>query len=193
MWPWEHLAFGYVLFSLLARIGRHVEPGEASVYLLGLFTQFPDLVDKPLAWSLGILRSGVSVGHSVFVALSISVVALALGHARGRTTAGLAVAVGYLSHLLGDLLYPVVTGEPFRIDAILWPLVRTSSIEGTGLVSRVRYLLGNLEVVLVGEYGVLYVGLELTLLATALALWYADGCPGVRPIGARLVRRRQPR
>lgn len=83
MWPWEHLAFGYVLFSLLVRIGRR-RPDDASVYLLVLFTQFPDLVDKPLAWTFGILLSGLSVGHSVFVALSVSVVALALGHARGR-------------------------------------------------------------------------------------------------------------
>lgn len=192
MWPWEHLAFGYVLFSLLVRIGRR-RPDDASVYLLVLFTQFPDLVDKPLAWTFGILRSGLSVGHSVFVALSVSVVALALGHARGRTTAGGAAAVGYLSHLAGDLLYPVLTGGALRFDAVLWPLVTTSSIDGTGFVSRARYLLGNLEVVLAGEYGVLYAGFEVALLVAAAALWYADGCPGMPSVGTRPAHRRQPR
>ena len=49
MWPWEHLAFGYVLYSLGVRTLRGRTPRGPPVLVLAVATQVPDLLDKPLA------------------------------------------------------------------------------------------------------------------------------------------------
>jgi hypothetical protein len=59
MWPWEHLAVGYLLYSVSCVLwGRY--PTRIGVAALAFGTQFPDLVDKPLGWWLGVLPSGQS-------------------------------------------------------------------------------------------------------------------------------------
>ena len=69
MWPWEHVAFGYVLYSLGSHAIRREPPAEWTVFALGLGTLVPDLVDKPLSWSLGLFPTGYSVAHSALVAV----------------------------------------------------------------------------------------------------------------------------
>ena len=123
MWPWEHLAFGYLLFSVIGHLRPRFDPDDRAAVALLVFTQFPDLVDKPLAWVLGVFPSGQSVAHSVFVAVPVAAAALVVGGRSGRAVGGLAVAVGYLSHLIGDLAYPVLTGGRLRFDPVLWPVV----------------------------------------------------------------------
>lgn len=184
MWPWEHLIFGYLLFSLLGRLGRRFDPGDRSAALLVTFTQFPDLVDKPLAWGLGVLPSGISAAHSVFVALPVAALAVLVGRRARWPTAGLGVAVGYLSHLLGDAVYPALTGGSVRIDAFLWPVVVVPSDRPADVAGIIQSLLANFATALAGETGPLYLGLELVAVAAAVGLWYDDGCPGLRRLGA---------
>ena len=62
MWPWEHLAFGYLLWSLWLRARGRSLPGDWEALVLVFATQLPDLVDKPLAWQLGVLPGGRSLG-----------------------------------------------------------------------------------------------------------------------------------
>jgi len=71
MWPWGHLAVGYLLWSVLVRDRRFRPPTGAETLLLAVGTQFPDAVDKPLAWSLGVLPNGRSLAHSVFLATAL--------------------------------------------------------------------------------------------------------------------------
>ena len=60
MWPWGHLALGYLLHSPLARARFGRPPTDRATLLLVIGTQLPDLVDKPLAWWLGVLPAGRS-------------------------------------------------------------------------------------------------------------------------------------
>lgn len=189
MWPWEHLAVGYVLFSLACRGLRSVRPGDGSAVLLALSTQAPDLVDKPLAWGLGVLPSGQSLGHSVFVAIPVALLAVVLGRGRRHPTAGVAIAVGYLSHLLSDVVYPVLRGDALDWAAVLWPLVEVTPDPQVRLAERLQALLTRLVDGLSPGDLVLYVGFEVILLSAAFGLWVADGRPGLRYLSAALGRR----
>lgn len=75
----------------------------------------PDLIDKPLA-TLGVVELFHSVGHSALL-LPLAVLVAASGRR------GLAVAVGWGSHLLLDALHVVVNGRPTDALFIGWPLI----------------------------------------------------------------------
>ncbi|MFC7165331.1 metal-dependent hydrolase [Halospeciosus flavus] len=108
MWPWEHLAVGYVAVSILFRWhGRRV--GALDAVAVGVGAAFPDLVDKPLAWAFDVLPSGTSVAHSVFVAVPLAVAVWFVAARRDRRSVGAAFAVSYLLHLPSDALYGPLT------------------------------------------------------------------------------------
>lgn len=57
MWPWGHVGAGYLVYTLLRRHTGE-RPAGAAVLALAVGTQFPDLVDKPLGWTVGLLPGG---------------------------------------------------------------------------------------------------------------------------------------
>lgn len=122
MWPWGHLAVGYLLYSL-GRRRRGRVPTSPEVFLLAVGALFSDLVDKPLAWELGLLRSGRSLGHSLLVAVIVVAILYAvLGPRIGRSRVT-AFAVGYLSHPFADLPFADVLAGEFAMAAyFVWPL-----------------------------------------------------------------------
>ncbi|WP_458188942.1 metal-dependent hydrolase [Haladaptatus sp. NG-WS-4] len=180
MWPWEHLAFGYLLYSVLRHVGTGRSPRSDAVVVLAVATQLPDLVDKPLAWSLAVLPSGHSLAHSLLSAFPLSVLALALAHRARRSDVGVAFVVGYLSHLAGDVIYPVAVGKEPSPGYLLWPLVRVPADQSKmGFLARFREYFGDYLVYL-GDPAVRgYLALELGLLFTVLVLWLVDGMPGI--------------
>ncbi|MFW5903656.1 MAG: metal-dependent hydrolase [Halolamina sp.] len=186
MWPWEHAAVGYLLFSLgLRALGRE-PPTERETVLLVAATQLPDLVDKPLSWGLGWFPSGFAVAHSAFVAVPAGLAAIALGWRAGRTRAGIATVVGYWSHLAGDVLNPVRYGGVPLPARVLWPVADVTPYEtdyglGRGFVY-VGEFLASLPPTDPVEVLVFYVALP----ASSLALWLRDGAPGTTTVG-RLI------
>jgi hypothetical protein len=178
MWPWEHLAFGYLLYSALARADSR-RPRDADTVILAVTTQLPDLIDKPLAWWLGVLPSGLSLGHSLLSAVPLCLLALALGRRVGDVSLGAAYAVGHLSHLAGDVLYPAVTAGRLRVSFLWWPLGDQPVVTPPGLFSQVAVFLGEYRTFLGTPTGRLYALLELTVLFLAVVVWAADGYPGV--------------
>lgn len=182
MWPWEHLAFGYVLYSLWEH-GRGRSPAGVPTLVLAVATQLPDLVDKPLSWGLGLFPAGYSVAHSVFVAVPVSGVALAVAARRDRGAAGVAFAVGYLAHLAGDVVSPVRSGGGLGVERVLWPLVRLPGYETRyGLVERTVYYLARSAHRIADLDSLLPVLVYLGVLATVVVLWLVDGAPGVRAL-----------
>ncbi|MFC6827230.1 metal-dependent hydrolase [Halopelagius fulvigenes] len=182
MWPWGHLAFGYVVYSLVSRITRGRAPAWPAVLLLALGTQAPDLVDKPLAWTLSVLPSGRSFAHSLIFGTVLVGLAAALLR-RLDFDGGGAFAVGYYSHLVGDVLIPLSTGDFEKLGFLLWPVL--SVPEGhTPSVGIISYLLTpDLTVRYLFEMG----------LAGLVGLWWLlDGAPGAAELW-RAVRRRVPR
>jgi hypothetical protein len=180
MWPWEHLAIGYLAFSVLVHLTLRRPPTGAECLLVALGTQFPDLVDKPLAWVFTVLSSGTSMAHSLFVAVPLSVFVLVAARRYGWTAAAAAFVVGYLLHLPGDILYgPLLLGRDVSVDALLWPFVRppetvTRSVE---LFGRIEGYVTLYRAAVARPEATAYLLFEATLLGGAVVRWVADGRP----------------
>ncbi|WP_435346650.1 metal-dependent hydrolase [Haloarchaeobius sp. HRN-SO-5] len=181
MWPWEHLAFGYVLYSLAAHTVWRRAPGGAETVALVLATQFPDLVDKPLSWGLELFPSGYAVGHSLLFAGPLATAVLVVAHRRGRLGVGTAFAVGYASHLAGDVLSPFLSGRPLGFERVLWPFVDFPAYEtDRGFVGRFGYYVGRYLHEVAQPENLPFVLGYLALFGAVGVLWLTDGAPGVR-------------
>jgi hypothetical protein len=181
MFPWDHLAIGYVVYSLIVRLDGS-RPNDEQWLAVVTGSQFPDLVDKPLAWSFNVLPSGTSLAHSVLIAVPVVSVVVLVAARYGRARTGLAFGVGYLLHLPADVLYgPLIRGDLSRIsyDVLLWPLVEQPFGQPSeGLFTTVSFYLGRYYVYLQSPRALGFVLLEVVLLGIAFALWVADGKPG---------------
>ncbi|WP_135807133.1 metal-dependent hydrolase [Halorussus marinus] len=182
MWPWEHLAVGYLAYSLSCHLRGDGAPGGWPAVALAVGTQFPDLLDKPLSWSLGVVASGQSVAHSVLLAVPVSALAIGAATGVGRRRVGEGFAVGYLSHLPSDVFYPLVRGARPNVDAVLWPLASAPAGEANaGLLATARRLFDRYAGELLAGEPTPYLAVELGLLVGVVALWVYDGMP---PVGA---------
>lgn len=183
MWPWGHLAVGYLLYSPLRRLTTPGVPTGREVLVLAIATQIPDLVDKPLAWGLGVFPSGYAVAHSIFVAGPLGLVALVVAARVDRPTYGLAYLVGHWSHLAGDVVVALALDNPYSISRVLWPLiVLPGSHTSLGTIEQIQYYFGAFLSVLASPEGPTVFVLFFGPLATALALWLVDGAPVAREL-----------
>jgi len=178
MWPWEHISVGYLLHSAVTRMLYRRPPSSLGALVVVLGTQFPDLIDKPGGWVFGVLPSGTSVAHSVFVAVPVSLAAVAVARRRSTPEVGVAFAIGYLSHLAGDVLFSVLIGQGPAFGAVLWPLGEEPPGGTVSVLALVSRLFGRWVEYLASPAGIGYVLFEVGLLAVAVAVWARDGTPG---------------
>jgi len=175
-----HVAVAYILYTALAR--TRDEPLGTATLALGLGALFPDLVDKPLAWRFDVLPAGRTLGHSLLVLVPVSIVLYAFARRHGRGEYGIAFAAGATSHAVVDAV-PTLWGSASP-NSLLWPLLRVEPYPGGP--PTVLGLLGN-------SLSDPYFLLEFVLLAVALAVWRADGFPGLAPARAVVSRDRPER
>lgn len=181
MWPWEHLAFGYLLYSAYAKTRTNERLEGRSVWLLVVFTQLPDLVDKPLAWTFGFVSDGTAICHSIFFVAPVLLVASILASRWSLTAIVPAITIGWTSHLLGDVLYPfLVGGDSIAFSVLLWPLVKTHQPPEAGFVPKLFELATSFSAYLGTPEGGIYILLELLFVGLTVAVWVRDGIPGVR-------------
>ena len=115
-----HLAVAYICVSVVHQItgqplrDRYVLAGGA----LGAI--FPDLIDKPLAWELGVLASGRSLMHTLFAVIPVSTAVLLMSWRYGRRDVGVAFAIAYLSHPFADAYQTLL--EEGTTSFLFWPL-----------------------------------------------------------------------
>jgi hypothetical protein len=185
MWPWEHLAVGYVVFSLWCRTTGRDRPLAADVVAVAVGSQFPDLVDKPLGWGTTLLPSGTSLAHSLLVAVPVAATVVALGRWVGRPTPAIGFALSYLAHLPGDVVYPVLLGGDPKLGFLLWPIVPAEPMAPTAVFGRAGELVGEFVAALSTPAGYAFLVVEALLLGTAVLLWRADGHPGLELLGRR--------
>jgi len=181
MWPWGHAAVGYLVYSLVVR-SRGETPGGLAVLALGVGTQFPDLVDKPFGWTLGILPGGRSLAHSLLTFALVTAVLVYITRRSRHRRLTFAFSVGYLTHTLSDGLAAAVDGAYGDLSYLLWPLLPMPAYE-TEQTFVAHFAQLSLDSWLAVEGG---------LIVLAIVLWQLDGRPGlatVRRLSALSVRR----
>lgn len=179
MWPWDHLALGYVAYSLLRRATGRAPPSALAVGFVVVGSQLADLIDKPLGWVLHVLPSGASMAHSLLFAVPVCLLVVAWRARRGAPDQGLAFAVAYLLHLPADAYYPVVLGGQAKPYIVFWPVVPGQHSSPADASAYLLSLIGDFAGALTGPGGVYLVALELAFVGSAVLLWYLDGLPGV--------------
>lgn len=183
MWPWEHVFFAYVFYSIYRHLRYGESPSGPATIALAFGSVLPDLIDKPLAWQFGIVESGYTVGHSVVVTVPLLFGTYLLARRRDHAREGAAFVVGYLFHIVGDVLPISLRRGELYVDHILWPIVvvePTRTHEGFSV--GVLYHLSTYVEGIVALEVTPVVALQLGSLAFGLLLWRCDGYPGVRTV-----------
>jgi hypothetical protein len=122
VFPLGHATFGYLLYLPFAWATTRRPPHGVALGALLVGTQFPDLVDKPLAF-VGVLPSGRSLAHSLFFAVGLLVVLRFVTRRYGRPHLAVAFGFGHVSHVLGDLWRPIAEGRVGELAFLLWPVL----------------------------------------------------------------------
>lgn len=170
MWPWEHAALAYVCYSALTHRRLDAPPGDAGALLAVFASQLPDLINKPLAWSFGVIHSGRMLAHAPVVVVPLCLGVYWYAARRGRAEYGVAFGVGYLSHIASDALQSLLVGEYAYVRFLLWPLLSVPVDPQESVLAE----LGEFSLTLSPALTVsAFVGLAVA------GLWIRDGTPGV--------------
>jgi len=172
MWPWGHLAAGYLLYSAGTRLSTRDSPADVSTLVALFGTQLPDLVDKPLAWSLSVLPTGRSLAHSLVVATPVLAIGWFLTARRDARPLVAALGVGWVSHSFTDALYPLLGLHFDEVTFLAWPLLPLPTYEVDQSFAAHFALVSPSPTFL----------FELLLVVLASVAWYADGHPGLATV-----------
>lgn len=122
MLPIEHLIVALVPTCLVIVVVSRQLPAPPIIGAVGLGSQFPDLIDKPLALQLGIIPTGRVFMHSLPIAVPFLIVVGVYGYRTDRLPLAVVFAFAHLTHLIADtyqtLLGPVLSLSP----DLLWPV-----------------------------------------------------------------------
>jgi hypothetical protein len=173
MWPWAHAALGYLCYTLYLQARFDQRPVGLPVVALGVGTQLPDLIDKTLAWYVGVLPYGRSLAHSVLTGGLLIIAGVVLLRLRGADRSATAFAIGYASHFFGDAFRSLVEQSWGDLAFLVWPLlpIPDQGSELEGVIAHLRNIEGS---------PLFLFGIVLT--AVGLALWYRHGLPGLREL-----------
>nr|WP_197052477.1 metal-dependent hydrolase [Halobellus rufus] len=171
MLPWGHAAFGYLLYSLYSRHAVGRPPVGLSVFALGFGTQFPDLIDKPLSWTVSILPYGRSLSHSLFTLILLVGVLWVLFQYPDQRALTTAFGIGYLSHVIGDGIGPAITGDYVGLGYLLWPLTPVPTGDSRSFIEFFLTLELTPQV---------FAGLILAVIS--ILVWVYDGMPGIKDL-----------
>jgi vacuolar-type H+-ATPase subunit I/STV1 len=173
MLPPVHLAVGYLCYAAYARWRYDRPPADGTAAAAVLAAAIPELLDKPLYW-LGIVPVGRTVGHSLLFALPLIALVWIISHRHGRAVLGVAFAIGYLSHIVTDVPWHLVSGEYHELGFLLWPITHMPEYTGTTTLG----VLMGIEVTTLW--------LEAAILVCGVALWVFDDMPGTAVVRDRL-------
>jgi len=184
MWPWGHLAVGYIAYAAYTRYRHDEHPRAVPVVALAVGTQLPDLIDKPLAYSVGALPEGRSLAHSLVVAVPVCLLALAFARRETgwRSGAGVAVAIGYGTHLFGGSVRELATLDLDALSFLAWPILAAPDYETGSFDGHLEQFVESASRLGAGELTPF--GAEWLLFALMVGLWLWHRAP---PIGAVLT------
>lgn len=185
MWPWGHLAVAYLCYLCLFKLRGQERQTGGTLLAVAFGSQFPDLIDKPLAWSVDILPSGRSFAHSLVTATIILALGYWIASRRDRVDVLAGFGVGYLSHIITDIgpttIFELLQGDLSQLrwmSYLLWPLLSpppylhdSSFIENLLMLSFEPYML-----------------LQVMLFSAALLIWFVSTISGADDIRQLLER-----
>jgi preprotein translocase subunit SecE len=186
MWPWGHLAVAYLCYVAWTSRRETGEQTLATLCVLAVGSQFPDLVDKPLAWTFGVLPSGRSLAHSLFTVIAIVWLVTYIGRRRDREALAVAFNVGVLTHTLSDIspsaLWGIITGDWSQTEwltYLVWPLRPPPPYANDE---------SFLEVFAAFTVDP-YVAFQFVLFGVAVWVWLATGAAGLAELRRHIQRR----
>ncbi|SFR73811.1 LexA-binding, inner membrane-associated putative hydrolase [Halogeometricum rufum] len=205
MWPYAHLAVGYLLYSGYAHVRLRRPPSELAALFVVLGTQLPDFVDKPLAL-VGVLASGRSLAHSFLFAVPVVALVAGLVYRRtGDTAPGVAFGVSYVSATIGDGAQQFVQGglanDLREVSFWVWPLSVPAEriVELLGVTPGVERLIAGkaawtaAHLPLGPELKVWIRWFEFAVTVLALSVWFLDGAPGLKLLRETVIAPRRKR
>lgn len=185
MWPWGHLAVGYLLYSISIHALLRRPPSDRAAIALVVATQFPDLVDKPLAWMLALIP-GRSLGHSFFFVGPLVLIGMLIAGRYDRPEAGAAWAIGIFSHLFTDVFSPLaILQMDVSLGFLFWPLIPVPMSTHGGFFETILFYLNASISLLFTPIGVLFALSQIIPFTIMLTVWVYDGCPGLGLLTAR--------
>lgn len=123
MYPSEHFLIVAVPVVLFTYLCNQRLPSRQLFGVAFLASQFPDLIDKPLAHVFGLIPSGRVFMHSFPSVFPLWLVVGVYAWRTERSRAGAVFILGHLSHLLADNHNALFGSSPRIPDELLWPLV----------------------------------------------------------------------
>jgi len=122
--PLEHFLLAALPLSAYAAVRYRRPPRGHTLLLILLATQLPDLVDKPLAWTFGVLPSGRMFAHSLVISVPLLSLACVVAGRRGWGRPAVVFSLAYLSHIAGDF-YPILWhgSDYYFFPNLFWPLL----------------------------------------------------------------------
>jgi membrane-bound metal-dependent hydrolase YbcI (DUF457 family) len=161
---WVHAAVAYLLYRLILLVAGAGRLTGGAVLALISGALLPDIVDKPLSFTISSLPSR-SLSHSIFTTVLVVVIAVYLARRLNRLEVGAAYTVGYLSHLGADLVdYLFIPQETLLF--LFWPLV--TDYHHIDTVHDLLALVSPTPYVLVQTMATIF----------GIVLWINDGKPG---------------
>ena len=96
-------------------------PSKSTIFVVFVGSQFPDLVDKPLAHTVALLPSGRVFMHSLPFAIPISILVLWYGIVTDRPALSDGFVFAYVIHIFADWQHMLRAGE--LPPNLLWPFM----------------------------------------------------------------------
>lgn len=193
MYPWGHLALGYLVYTVGTRLWNRRAPTGVPTLALVLGTQFPDVLDKPLNWWFDIF-DGRAIGHSVITAVALCGLLFLLARKHGHRDLAAAFTIGVFTHLVGDSWRALLSGDFGSAAFLMWPLLPAPTYPKDSLVDHLREWAIAFQTVPVGSPRVLLdtqFGIQLVFAAVILSVWALDGFPGIRALSNAISGRRR--
>ncbi|AXR78601.1 metal-dependent hydrolase [Natrarchaeobaculum sulfurireducens] len=172
MQPIVHPVVGYVCYAVYARWADGTPPASSPAAVAVVAATLPDLLDQPL-YHAGITPVGRTIGHSLLFAVPLVALVWLVARRRGQSRLAVAFAIGYGSHIAADVPWHVLAGDYHELGFLLWPVTPMPAYSGVKTLGTV----GGLEVTTLWLEAVIFVG--------GVALWWADGRPGLDLLGRR--------
>ena len=175
MWPWGHLAVGYLCYAIYTRYRYDEHPAGVPAVVLAVATQLPDLIDKPLAYTLGVLPEGRALAHSLLFAVPVCGLALWVAwRASGwRGRVGSAFTLGYATHLFGDSVWSLLGLDFVNLTFLAWPLLPAPDYDTKSFGPHLDQFMESIETLTLASPFLM----EWVLFGLVVGLWLSHRAP----------------